>query len=637
MIDWNTVKQTEGGLMKRNEFLDRNLLYLFNKGEDLKSYLRMGAHKISFDGVEGYNFLLWVPNVTAVYLVGDFNGWSQETPMEAIPENEMWTVFVPGLPNESVYKYLIITKDGKKLYKADPYAFYAEAKPHTASKTFDLEYKWKDDNWGNDINHFNNPMNIYEMHLGSWMRHEDGSVLTYRELAEVLPKYLTEMNYTHVGFLPVMEHPYDGSWGYQLTGYYAPTSRFGKPTDFKYLINKLHLEGISVMLDWVPGHFCKDEHGLGRFNGEMLYESGEQLEWGTYKFDYGKEEVAGFLLSNLVYWVEEYHVDGFRVDGISSMIYLNYGMNKNNEQKQNKNGGEGDLIAVEFLQRINEIIARNYPYIYMIAEESTSWPLVTYPPDKGGLGFHYKWNMGWMHDTLDYFELNYEDRKKRHDLLTFSSVYQYSENYILPLSHDEVVHGKFSLIGRMPGDYWQQFANLRILYLYQIAHSGAKLNFMGNEIAHFVEWRYYEELQWFLLDYPAHKKHQNFVKVLNQLYIKEHSLWEQNFVEDGFMWIEADDSEQGVLVFLRRAKNPKDFTIMAINFQPNYYEEFDIGVPEAGTYVEIFNSDDIAYGGRGNVNSSPIKSNGKSKQYQNDSITIKLPPLAGVVLKKGEE
>ena len=478
-------------------------------------------------------------------------------------------------------------------------------------------------------------MNIYEVHLGSWKQHgknaEDPFFFSYRELAKELTSYVKDMGYTYVELMPVMEHPFDGSWGYQTTGYYAPTSRYGLPKDFKYLIDCFHQAGIGVILDWVPGHFCRDAHGLCRFNGSELFESEEHVEWGTYKFDYSRPEVRSFLISNAIFWLEEYHVDGIRVDGVSSMLYLNYGIDDPAQKRFNHKGGEEDLVAQAFLQELNEVIGRLHPDVFTVAEESTAWPLVTYPPEEGGLGFHYKWDMGWMNDTLRYCALDFPFRDGSHQLLTFSMMYAFNENFILPLSHDEVVHGKCSLIQRMPGDYWRQFAGLRLLLMYLMCHSGGKLNFMGNEIGQFIEWRFYESLEWFLLDYDAHARHQKFVKAMNHCYLNTPSLWQQNYDWSGYQWLDANNQDQSILLFKRQGKKEDDFTIILLNFQPDTYKEYKIGVPAAGAYREIFNSDREEFGGSNHINPRPLKTKKGVYHGQEQYIEIIVPPIGAVI------
>lgn len=631
--------------MLQENRLTADKLRSFNKGEDFYCYTRLGAHKEHRDGHTGYRFAVWVPLAKSVRVTGQFDDWKGEGhDMQPLGHSGVWETFVPDIEEGMLYKYMIETPEGEILYKADPFAFSAEERPGTASRLAELSYGWHDKAWMNRRkkgSHFEKPLNIYEVHLGSWRWHgtrDNGGdpkisdFYTYRELADELTAYVKDMGYTHVEFLPVMEHPFDGSWGYQITGYYAPTSRYGSPTDFKYLIDCLHQAGIGVILDWVPGHFCRDAHGLCKFNGSQLYESEEHVEWGTYKFDYERPEVHSFLIGNAVYWLKEYHVDGIRVDGVSSMLYLNYGRDDDHSNKRfNENGGEQDLVAQAFLQDLNKTIGELFPDVFTIAEESTAWPLVTYPPEKGGLGFHYKWDMGWMNDTLRYCALDFPFRDGSHGLLTFSMMYAFNENFILPLSHDEVVHGKCSLIGRMPGDYWRQFAGLRLLLMYQMFHSGAKLNFMGNEIGQFIEWRFYEGLEWFLLDYEAHANHQTFVREANKFYKRQHSLWEENYTWDGYQWLDADNRDQSILVFMRRAKDPEDFTIILLNFQPDTYKKYKIGVPEKGIYVERFNSDEQRFGGSGHINPNPRTSKEGMCHGQEQYIEITVPPIGATV------
>ncbi len=635
--------------MLQENRLTENKLHSFNEGKDFYCYESLGAHKEHRAEGEGYRFAVWAPLAKSVRVTGQFDDWKGEDfYMRPLGSSGVWETFVPGAQEGMLYKYMVETPAGEILYKADPFAFSAEERPGTASRLAELSYDWQDSAWmtaRGQGSHFEKPLNIYEVHLGSWRRHgnkdekkEDVSdFYTYRELADELTAYVKDMGYTHVEFMPVMEHPFDGSWGYQITGYYAPTSRHGTPADFKYLIDCLHQAGIGVILDWVPGHFCRDAHGLCRFNGSQLYESEEHVEWGTFKFDYKRPEVSSFLIGNAVYWLKEYHADGIRVDGVSSMLYLNYGIDDEGEKRYNEKGGEEDLVAQAFLQDLNKTVGQLFPDVFTIAEESTAWPLVTYPPEEGGLGFHYKWDMGWMNDTLRYCALDFPFRDGSHQLLTFSMMYAFNENFILPLSHDEVVHGKCSLIGRMPGDYWRQFAGLRLLLMYQMFHSGAKMNFMGNEIGQFIEWRFYEGLEWFLLDYEAHAKHQNFVREMNRFYRNQPSLWEENYTWDGYEWLDADNWQQSILVFKRQAKDPDDFTVILLNFQPHTYEDFKIGVPEHGTYLEIFNSDDQKFGGSGHMNPKPLTSKKGMYHGQEQYIEIAVPPIGATVFALREK
>ena len=625
--------------MTRQDLLGKTDLSLFNQGEHFRCYNFLGAHRQERSGQEGYHFAVWAPQARSVRVAGEFNGWREdETFMLPSEDRGVWNAFIPGAKEGMLYKYLIETPSGALLYKADPMAFSAEKRPGTASRLTDLSYQWSDAAWMKNRkkqSHFHMPMNIYEVHLGSWKHHsknqEDPDFYTYRELAEDLTSYVKDMCYTHVEFMPVMEHPFDGSWGYQITGYYAPTSRFGTPRDFKYLIDRLHQAGIGVILDWVPGHFCRDAHGLSNFNGSRLYEASEHMEWGTYNFDYSRPQVQSFLISNAVFWLEEYHADGIRVDGVSSMLYLNYGISDDSKKTFNQNGGEEDLTAKAFLQHLNRALGRLFPDVFTVAEESTAWPLVTCPPEVGGLGFHYKWNMGWMNDTLRYCSLDFPFRDGSHDLLTFPMMYAFNENFILPLSHDEVVHGKCSLMERMPGDYWRQFAGLRLLLLYQLCHSGGNLNFMGNEFGQFIEWRYYEGLEWFLLDYEAHANHHQFVKAMNRLYRDQRSLWEQDRGWEGFEWLDADNRDQSILLFRRQSKCQSDFTIILLNFQPHTYKKYKIGVPEPGLYREIFNSDETAYGGSGHSNPKPVKAKKGECHGQEHHIEVTVPPIGGMI------
>ena len=472
-----------------------------------------GAHAAP----DGVSFCVWAPNARSVRVTGDFCSWSDGAHWLSRDRFGIWRGFVPGACAGQLYKYIVEGADGSVVWKADPFALAAEVRPGTASRIHTLSYDWTDGEWMANRRALGGPRNIYEVHAGSWRRHPDGSFYTWYELADSLVPYIKDMGYTHLELLPVTEHPFDGSWGYQTTGFFAATSRFGEPEGLMHLINECHRAGIGVILDWVPGHFCRDAHGLGRFDGTALYESGDMPGWGTYKFNYARNEVRSFLISSALFWLEEYHADALRVDGVSSMLYLNFGVDDPARKKYNERGGEEDLAAVAFLQALNTVIGRRVPGAATYAEESSAWPLVTYPPEKGGLGFHYKWDMGWMNDTLRYLSIDFDGRKYNHGLLTFSMMYAFSENYILPLSHDEVVHGKRSLIGRMPGDWWRQFAGARLLPMYAACHPGGMLSFMGNEFAQFIEWRDYEELEWFLLQHATHAGVQAFIRELNHV------------------------------------------------------------------------------------------------------------------------
>ena len=620
-------------------YLTKEEKFLFREGTWYRSFDRLGAHPACKDGCDGYEFAVWAPGAKAVYVMGTFNEWNQkEFSMHQDVSCGVWHLFVSGVCKGDLYKFVIETETGALLYKADPYAFYTEKIPGNSSRIEDIDgYKWQDALWlarRKKNGHMNRPLNIYEVHLGSWKRHEDGSYYTYEELAEELIPYAVRMGYTHLELMPVMEHPYDGSWGYQITGYYAPTSRFGGPKDFMAFVDKCHGAGLGVILDWVPGHFCRDAHGLGAFVGDKLFEKGDHQQWGTYKFDFGRGEVRSFLISNLLFWLEKYHGDGIRVDGVTSMLYLNFGIEDTNLKEYNQYGKEENLEAIEFLKAANKAAAQRFPDVMMIAEESTAWPLVTYPPADGGLGFHYKWDMGWMNDTLRFMKTDFPFRPGNHGLLTFSMMYAFNENFILPLSHDEVVHGKCSLIVRMPGDYWRQFAGLRLLAMYQICHPGAKLNFMGNEIGQFIEWRDYEGIEWFLTGYEAHQKHQYFIEALNGLYKEEKALWQKSYSWEGFRWLDADNDKQSILSFIRHGKKPADDLIVLLNFRPDTYTDYRVGVTKKGTYKEIFNSDHVKYGGSGNINGDFIESEALPWHGMNHSVRISVPPIGGVILKR---
>lgn len=598
----------------------------------------MGAHVGVEKGLQGVRFSVWVPSALGVSVIGDFNDWDgQRDPLELQEGSGIWTSFVPGVKHGDLYKYEITARHGQILRKSDPYAFYAECRPRTASRVFDLRgYEWHDQAWDRskeESNLYQRPLLVYEVHLGSWRTKEDGAFYTYRELADLLVSYAVEMGYTHLQLLPISEHPFDGSWGYQVTGYYAATSRFGTPHDFMYFVDRCHQQGLGVILDWVPAHFCKDNHGLCRFNGANLYEKEEIPGWGTLKFDYSRQEVKNFLISNALFWFDLFHIDGLRVDAVASILYLDYGK-KPGEWVPNRYGGNGDLEGIAFIKELNEAVFSYFPQALMIAEESSEWPSVTSPTYAGGLGFNYKWNMGWMNDVLRYLQKEPIYRKWHHNLLTFSFMYAFSENFILPMSHDEVVHGKKSLIEKMPGDYWQKFAGFRVFLGYMMTHPGKKLLFMGGEFAQFIEWRYYQQLEWFLLDYEMHRKFRDYVKVLNHLYRQEKSLWELDHGWDGFSWIDCHNNEQSILIFLRKGLDPQDFLVVLCNFTPRYYQMFRIGVPENGSYREIFNSDLEIYGGSGKGNPEPLAADRIPWHQSPYSLEIKVPPLAFILLKK---
>ena len=638
-------------------------LYLLAKGVWYRSYDKLGAHPCKDGRTSGYRFAVWAPDVRSVHVVGDFNGWDvHANPLEETPTGGVWCGFVAGIKPGELYKYVIETQSGELLYKADPYGFASERIPGTASVTASQpSYAWGDGAWleaRRSSDHLHEPLNIYEVHLGSWRRHGDapqgdprpdgtypgpgdpfpaqrGEFYTYDDLARELVPYVKRMGYTHIEILPVMEHPFDGSWGYQVTGYYAPTSRYGTAEGLMHLIDACHQAGIGVILDWVPGGFCADAQGLSTFNGSMLYEREIHPNWGTHKFDFSRGEVRTFLVSNVLYWIERFHADGIRMDGVSSMLYLNFGVDNPAEKKFNEKGTEEDLDASAFIRQTNATVGEYFPDVMMMAEESTAWPLVTYPPEDGGLGFHYKWDMGWMNDTLHYMQTDFPWRPGNHSMLTFSMMYAFNENFILPLSHDEVVNGKCSLITRMPGDQWRQFAGLRALAFYQITHPGGKLNFMGNEIGQYIEWRYYESLQWFLCDqFDVHRNHQHYVEALNNFYLEHKALWEESYDWDGFEWLDADDSEHSIVTFVRRAKDPDDELLVLINFDVNYRPSYRIPVPREGDWQEVFNSDAVEFGGSGKLNEGVLSSRPEDCHGFDDSILLNVPPLAGAIYRR---
>ena len=623
--------------MSRNEItggITEEQIYLFREGTNYKSYYMLGAHRMDQDGNRGVRFAVWAPNASWVSVVGDFNHWMKEAdPMQQKDNSGIWELFIPGVETGQLYKYAIGSTSGEVLYKCDPYAYYCELRPKTASIVYDLEgYSWLDTEWQEHKNSkqllLDKPMLIYEVHLGSWRQKEDGSFYSYLELATELVDYVVDMGYTHIELMPIMEHPYDGSWGYQVTGYFAATSRYGTPKDFMHFIDCCHRKGIGVILDWVPGHFPKDAHGLARFDGTPLYEHpdprrGEHPQWGTYVFDYGRHEVQSFLISSAIFWLDYFHVDGFRVDAVTSMLYLDFGREN---WLPNQFGGNENIEAVAFLKRLNEIIFSRYPTTLMIAEDSSQWPLVTAPTSSGGLGFLYKWNMGWMNDTLRYTSMDPVYRKWNHNLLTFSLTYAFSENYILPLSHDEVVHGKRSLLGKMPGEYYQKFAGLRSLLGYMMAHPGKKLNFMGNEFGQFIEWKCDAGLDWLLLDYEMHQKMQSYVKALNHFYVDQPALWEDDNGWSGFEWICPDDNSQSVLAFLRKSRMPEDYLLVVVNFTPVDRPEYRIGVPMVKGFLNIFTSDDTDFGGDGYKNAALIKTEKIPCHGLEQSVALRIPP-----------
>ncbi|WNQ14265.1 1,4-alpha-glucan branching protein GlgB [Paenibacillus aurantius] len=619
-------------------------LYLYHQGNLFQSYQLMGAHLAERNGMTGVRFTVWAPNARQVGVAGDFNGWNgMSHPMERAGESGLWTVFIPELGEGTPYKYEIHTGQGERILKSDPYAFFSEVRPNTASIVTELNgFEWTDKEWQRKKRlqkPYSKPMNIYEVHLGSWRIKGIEDFYTYEELAESLVDYVVEAGFTHIEILPLSEHPYDGSWGYQITGYYSLTSRYGTPRQFQYLVNRCHEKGIGVLLDWVPGHFCKDAHGLRLFDGSPLYEyadpnRAEKPLWGTLTFDFGKPEVQSFLISNALFWMEVYHIDGLRVDAVASMMQRNFDKPES-MWTFNEDGSTEDLNAIAFLKKLNETVFRYHPNALMIAEDSSDTPLVSAPTYEGGLGFNFKWNMGWMNDMLRYMKLPPEQRSRHHNLITFSLMYAFTENFVLPLSHDEVVHGKKSLLDKMPGDYWKKFANYRLLYAYWMTHPGKKLMFMGGEFAQFAEWKDREELDWLLLDYEMHRKFQGFSKGMNTFYKEQEALWERDHDPDGFEWIDADNAGQSIVSFIRRGKKRKDDLIVVANFTPEVYHEFRMGVPARGEYEEVFNSDDARFGGSGQRSSAGVL-HAKALPFhsQKFSIEMSIPPLAVVILKK---
>ncbi|AFS77669.1 1,4-alpha-glucan-branching enzyme GlgB [Gottschalkia acidurici 9a] len=609
---------------------------------EIRNYKKMGAHIRTENKQNGVRFSVWAPNARQVSVAGDFNDWNgRKHKMIKDKDTGMWSLFIPGLKEGDLYKYDIEDVNGKRVLKSDPYGFLHEKRPNTASIVYDLfEYQWNDVGFrrGKRVNKmYEGPINIYEVHLGSWKRKKDGEFMTYRELADELVEYTLDMGYTHIEIMPIIEHPYDGSWGYQGVGYYSVTSRYGEPRDFMYFVDKCHQAGIGVILDWIPAHFCKDIHGLAKFDGTCLYEYGnhmkaENYQWGTLNFDLGRDEVISYLISNAIFYIDVFHIDGLRVDAVSSMLYLDF-CKEHGQWIPNRYGGRENLEAIEFMRKMNETIYENYPNTFMIAEESSAWPLVSSPTYLGGLGYNYKWNMGWMNDILEYMEKETIHRKWHHNLITFSIMYTYSENFILPLSHDEVVHGKKSLLDKMPGDYWQKFANLRLLYGYMMGHPGKKLLFMGGEFGQFIEWKYDDELDWFLLDYDMHEKVKNYTRDLNALYKEERSLWELDHKQEGFEWIDPNNSEQSIITFMRKGKKERDLLIIVCNFTPQVYEKYKIGVPFLGEYQEVFNSDYEKYGGSNFINKEILVSDNAKWNNQKYSLEINIPPLGVAYFK----
>jgi 1,4-alpha-glucan branching enzyme len=633
-----------GPVRYEHSLLSDDDVFLFNEGSHIRLYRKLGAQICEFEGQAGVSFAVWAPNAERVSVMGDFNGWDKAAhPLRARGTSGIWEGFIPGLGPETHYKFHIVSSyGGYSVDKADPFALRTEAPPRTASVVWNLDYPWSDGEWmatRRERHSLEAPISIYEVHLGSWMRvpEENNRRLSYRELAPRLAEYVRERGFTHVEFLPVMEHPFYGSWGYQTTGYFAPTSRYGTPQDFMFLVDTLHQNGIGVILDWVPSHFPSDEHGLAYFDGTHLYEHadprlGFQPDWGSYIFNYGRSEVRSFLLSSATFWLDAYHADGLRVDAVASMLYRDYSR-REGEWIANQYGGRENLEAIDFLRRLNEDVYKHFPDVQTVAEESTAWPMVSRPTYVGGLGFGMKWDMGWMHDTLEYFTKDPIHRKYHHGTLTFRMIYAFTENFLLPLSHDEVVHGKGSMIGKMPGDDWQRFANLRLLYGYQFSQPGKKLLFMGGEFAQIAEWHHNESIEWHLLQFAPHQEIQHWVTDLNRLYREQPALHQLDNVPEGFEWVDCNDSQASVLTFLRKSRSPDDVILVACNFTPVPRLNYQVGVPRGGFWKEILNSDATIYGGSGwgnlgGVNAAPVGVHGRPY-----SLSLTLPPLSVIFLK----
>lgn len=616
-------------------------LYLFHEGSNSNAYEYFGSHRKNKNTVV---FRVWAPDAKNVSVTGDFNDWSEtENPMKLLKNSGgVWEAEIKNIKPYDMYKYCITAADGRKLMKCDPYGFHMETRPGTATKYYEIDdcYEWHDEKWvegRNGKNIYESPVNIYEIHAGSWKQYDDGNFYSYRALADALVPYVKKMGYTHIEFMPLTEYPFDGSWGYQVTGYFAATSRYGEPKDLMYLVDKCHENGIGVILDWVPAHFPKDANGLYEFDGGPLYEysdprKGEHYGWGTRVFDFGKNEVRSFLMSSASFWLKKYHLDGIRIDAVASMLYLDYDR-KDGEWVPNKNGGNENLEAVEFLQKLNENIFRDFPYAMMIAEESTSWPMVTKPVFSGGLGFNFKWNMGWMNDILRYFSLDGFFRKYNHDCITFSMFYAFSENFVLPISHDEVVHGKKSLIDKMPGSYDEKFAGVRAFLGYMMAHPGKKLMFMGQEFGQFIEWNYEKGLDWLLLDYPKHRALQNYFKKINEFYKANPAFWQIDYSWEGFSWISSDDKDNSVIAFRRIDEKGKEI-IVVCNFTNVERCDYRIGIPKKGAYKIVFNSDDVDFGGEGKGNKGKLKTESINMHGFEQSISLDLPPMSAIYIKK---
>jgi 1,4-alpha-glucan branching enzyme len=636
--------QVKADLNNSESLLTADDLYLFNEGSHSNLYQKMGSHTGIVNGTSGTHFAVWAPNAREVFVIGDFNQWNKSShPLHSRGQSGIWEGFIPGVAQGTLYKYYIVSNiNGYKVEKADPLAFYAETPPRKASVVWDLKFEWRDQAWTQkkgETNSWQSPISIYEMHLGSWKRkpEEPGTFLTYTEVAPLLVEYINQMGFTHVEFMPLTEHPFYGSWGYQTTGYFAPTSRYGTPQDFMSLIDTLHLHNIGVILDWVPSHFPDDEHGLGFFDGTHLYEhadpqSGIQPDWNSLVFNYGRNEVRAFLLSSAQFWLDKYHIDGLRVDAVASMLYLDYSR-KPGEWVPNKYGGRENLEAVDFLRRFNQVVYEKQPGIQTIAEESTSWPRVTRPIYTGGLGFGYKWDMGWMHDSLEYIMQDPIYRKYHQNKLTFRQLYANSENFILPLSHDEVVYGKGSILGKMPGDQWQKYANLRLLLGYMFAQTGKKLLFMGAEFGQEREWVHDQSLDWHLRMGLYHTGIQRWVEDLNKFYRRQPALYQKDYEPDGFEWIDCNDVDHSVISFLRKGQSEDDELLVVCNFTPVTHFNYRIGAPRFGYWAELLNSDAKVYGGSGQGNLGGVEASPIALHNRPYSLTINLPPLAVVIFK----
>jgi len=630
--------------LKNKIFISEDDQYLFAEGTHYEIYKKLGAHPSREDGKDGVFFAVWAPNADRIFVIGTFNDWNEEShPLDRLGPGGIFAKFYPGIKEGELYKYLIITKSGEKLYKADPFANYTEFRPGNASRITDISnIKWSDSTWMNkrEEKDFNKePLAIYECHIGSWMKHptgEDG-FYTYREFADRIVEYLKEMKYSHIELIGIAEFPFDGSWGYQVTGYYAPTSRYGTPEDFAYMINLLHKNGVGIILDWVPAHFPKDAHGLSEFDGTCLFEHpdkrlGEHPDWGTKIFNYGKTEVKNFLIANALYWIKEFHIDGLRVDAVASMLYLDYGR-ENGQWLPNKYGGNENLEAIEFFKHLNSIIKKNYPGVMTIAEESTAWPKITAPVEEGGLGFNFKWNMGWMHDFCEYMKLDPLFRKNNHHALTFAMSYNNSENYILPLSHDEVVHLKCSMVEKMPGYKVDKYANLRVGYTFMFGHCGKKLLFQGQDFGQEREWSEARELDWYLLAEPLNKGMHDYVRDLLSLYRSNRSLYEIDNDWAGFEWVNCDDADRSIYSFIRKSEDGKKKLLFVFNMTPIMREQFCVGVPDKKKVKLVLNSDDSCYGGNGHELPSVITPTQEACDYRDYRITFNLPPFSALVFE----